>query len=40
MTTAQTLCQHLRLSLALLSLFLVNSPLPAQDAHSQSVTTM
>ena len=39
MTIAQTLCQHLRLSLALLSLFLVNSPLPAQDVHS-AVTTM
>jgi VWFA-related protein len=40
MTTAQTMCQHLRLSLALGSLLLVNSPLHGQDAHSQAVTTM
>jgi VWFA-related protein len=40
MTTAQTMCQHLRLTLALGLLFLVNSPLHGQDAHSQAVTTM
>jgi len=40
MTTARTIGQHLRLSLALGSLLLVNSQSHGQDAHSQAVTTM
>jgi VWFA-related protein len=40
MSTVLTMRQHLRLSLALVSLLLVNSPVHGQDAHGQGVATM
>jgi len=40
MSTMLIMRQHARLSLALVSLLLLNSPVRSQDAHGQGVTTM